>query len=497
MPSKFSALLEQLDTIQSLAGISSVLSWDQETYMPDGAIDARAKQSALMATLVHERWTSRAFRDTLAQFVDLSTGDVDDSLSFEQRRLIEEAYRDWRQANGLPQAFVESLSKLLSESQHVWQNAKKTHDFASFAPYLKDIIDKSKQKAGFLGEFETPYDALLDEFEPGMTSAKLTPLFATLRDRSVALLQKIQAKPAPKSVLVGPFDTDAQWNLGMDMLALMGFDFNCGRQDLSTHPFTTEFDRTDVRVTTRVHPDKLMDGFSSTIHEGGHALYEQGLDPEWAGTPLGASCSLGIHESQSRLWEKLVGMSRPFWQAMYPRFQERFPDQLGGVSLDEFYADINRVAPSLIRVEADELTYNLHILIRFELEMMMINSEVDVMDLPELWADKYEAYLGIRPETVADGILQDVHWSAGLIGYFPTYTLGNLYSVQIFEAAKQAIPGLVDQIGALQFSQLKTWLNTAIHRPGRLYGADDLVTRVTGAGLQVDPFMTYLENKYS
>jgi carboxypeptidase Taq len=356
-----------------------------------------------------------------------------------------------------------------------------------------------KEEADFLGYAESPYDALLDTYEPDTKTSQITPLFSALKERLVPLLDRLLQSPHPPSdeILHRSYDPQRQLEFGNTVLKAMGYDFSQGRQDLSPHPFTTSFHPTDVRITTRVFEQDLPSALFGSIHEGGHALYEQGLDPKTYGTPLGEALSLGIHESQSRLWENCVGRSKSFWKYFYPILQKTFPEQLGDVDLQTFYAAINRVKPSLIRVEADELTYNFHVMLRFEIEKELMEGNLRVKDLPLAWNDRMQSYLGIIPEKESDGVLQDIHWAHGAIGYFPTYTLGNLYSVQFFNQAKKEMPDLLTQMESGNLLSLKEWLNKKIHCWGRTYPVTELVQRVTGETLNPDHFVRYLEEKFS
>ena len=493
-------LQKELAQISTLAGISAVLNWDQETYMPADAIEFRSNQLALMSTLTHQRHTGPELRAILSDWVNLETGRILRSdLSTREQALLREVYRDWKHATALPEAFVEETARAQAHSQHAWQEARKQDNFAHFSPHLSTMISLAKQKAQYLNPSINPYDCLLDEFEPTMTAAVLTPVFERLRQGIMDVLAHIQSKPKPDTTPWDgqPFDTQAQWDFGIEILNAMGYDFGKGRQDKSAHPFTTQFHPTDVRITTRLNELDFMDGLSSTMHEGGHALYEQGVDVAWFGTPLGSANSLGIHESQSRLWENVVGKSKAFWSHYYPKLQAYFPTQLGSVSLDAFYAGIHQIKPSFIRVAADEVTYNLHILIRFELEQLMFNTDIPVSELPKVWNEKYQHYLGITPTSNSVGILQDVHWSCGLFGYFPTYTLGNLYSAQLFNQAKIEIPHLETQINSGKLLPLKQWLNQKVHLVGREKSAQDLMTSITGQPLSEKAFLDYLQSKYS
>jgi carboxypeptidase Taq len=382
----------------------------------------------------------------------------------------------------------------------VWTQARPDNDFARFLPHLKKILELRRQYADLLRrEGQSRYDALLEGYERGATSARVEALFAQLRGAVVSLVQRIVAAPRKPDTafLRRNFDLDRQWNFGIEVLRAMGFDFDRGRQDRSAHPFTTEFHPTDVRITTRLYADNLSAALFATIHEGGHALYEQGLAPADWRTPLGASISLGIHESQSRMWENLVGRSLPFWRHFYGRLRDLFSGQMDGVDLMDFYRGINEVKPSLIRVEADEVTYSLHIILRFELERAMLEGALAPADLPEAWRAKMKENLGIEPPDDKDGCMQDIHWAWGMIGYFPTYTLGNLYSVQFYNEARRQIGDLDDRIARGDLHALAEWLREKIHRVGHRRLAHELIADVTGRELQAQPYIEYLESKFS
>jgi carboxypeptidase Taq len=496
-------LRQLLRPIAHLNSAAAVLSWDQETYMPPGGGEARADQLATLQGLAHERLTGSETEALLGRFVDLKTGEPLDGHVDEwdpaARALLRETWRDYTKAKQLPNDFVRRLGKTCSLAQQVWAEAKKQDDFASFLPHLKAVVALKKEEVGYRGSVATPYDALLDTYEPNATTAHLLPLFAALKAKLIPLLERVLRSPARprEDLLIRGYDRERQLAFGQAVLAAMGYDFDRGRLDISAHPFTTSFHPTDVRVTTRVSDQDFTGSLFSCIHEGGHGLYDQGLPSDHYGTPLGEAISLGIHESQSRLWENCVGLSRPFWRHFYPVLQDTFPEQLRSVPLSEFYAALNTVKPSFIRVDADELTYNLHIMLRFEIERDMLEDRVKIEDLPQLWRDKMQAFLGVSPKTDREGVLQDVHWSLGAIGYFPTYTLGNLYSVQFFNQAVRDTPDLLDRIAEGNLRPLKTWLNERIHRWGRTYTAEALVKRVTGEPLNPIHFTSYLERKYS
>lgn len=448
------ATLEPLTTrlleIRRIQSAAAVLSWDQETYMPAGGGAARAEQIATLEGLAHQRLVSAELETLLTEWIDPATGQAADSWDEPSRSLLRETWRDFSRAKKLPSDFVIRLSRECSLAQQAWVTAREESRFSKFLPSLKIILDLKRDEARYLGYRNSPYDALLDTYEPGATIAQLAPLFTQLRERLVPLLRRVQASHVTidDRCLHQSFDQSKQVEFGRLVLTAMGYDFERGRLDLSAHPFTTSFHPTDVRVTTRVFEKDLPSCLFSCIHEGGHGLYDQGLDPRYYGSPLGESVSLGFHESQSRLWENCVGRSRAFWHCFYPMLQHTFPQQLADVPLDRFYAAINRATPSLIRVEADELTYNLHIMLRVEIEQALIEGRAEPDDLPGLWNEKMQSYLGIVPERDAEGVLQDVHWSMGAFGYFPTYTLGNLYSVQFFEQATLELPQLEEEMRA-------------------------------------------------
>ncbi len=496
------ALTAKLLEIQRINSAASLLSWDQETYMPAGGGEARAEQISTLQGIAHQKLIAPDFERLLAAWIDPETGEIRDSpgeaWDEPARSLLREVWRDFSRAKKLPSDFVVTLSRECSLAQQVWTEAKDNKAFSQFLPNLRTVLALKRQEAEYLGYRDSPYNALLDTYEPGSTIAALRPLFAQIKGRLVPLLKKIQQSSVQidDTMLFHTFDQARQLEFGRMVLIAMGYDFERGRLDLSAHPFTTSFHPTDVRVTTRVHEHDLQSCLFSCIHEGGHGLYDQGLDPRYFGTPLGDSVSLGIHESQSRMWENCVGRSRAFWRFFFPMLQATFHHQLRGLDEEQFYAAINRVKPSLIRVEADELTYNLHIMLRFEIEQDLVEGRTRPEDLPGIWNRKMEEYRGIIPSNDAEGGLQDVHWAFGAFGYFPTYTLGNLYSVQFYQQAKLEIPHLEDEIAAGQLTVLRHWLGQKIHRWGRMFTPDHLARRVTGRSLDPEPFLSYVEQKY-
>ena len=484
--------------IKKLESAASVLHWDQETYMPEGGGAFRAEVLAYMSLMHHQMATGQKLKDELSRHIDLHSGEiVNITLSEGEKRLVYLLWKDLKKLSVLPEEFVEEMSKHTSATQQAWFKAKQANDYSAYAPFLEKMIKLKKQEAEYFGYEDKPYDALLDNFEPGMTTEKVAKLFGDLKPRLVALVEKIRATDqVDDSLLQQSFDTDEQWKFGMKVAEKMGLDMNHARQDVSAHPFTIGFHPEDVRITTRLNDKMLLSGLFSTIHESGHAIYEQGLNKEEFGTPLGEAASFGIHESQSRLWENQVGRSKEFWTYELPILKEHF-SQLKDVKLDDWYRMVNTVRPSLVRVESDEVYYSLHIMLRFDMENMIINGDVDVNDIPKLWNEKMKEYFGIVPETDSEGVMQDVHWSFGGFGYFPSYAMGNLYGAQILEQADKEISGLWDKIEEGDFMPLKTWLNEKVHHHGRFYDPEELIHALSGEGLSSDPFINYLEKKYT
>jgi carboxypeptidase Taq len=490
-----SALRAHLAPIEDLKKAAQVLSWDQETYMPPGGAEARAQQVSTLQTTAHERFVTDETGALLEDAEDALPDDADplgDDAS-----LVRVVRRDYERARKLPTDLVQRLSEAVSHAKEAWKEARAADDFDHFAPHLEQIVQLNIEKAEALGYPDERYDALLDEYEPGMRTAEVADTFQALRDDLVPIVDAIAEREPPASdFLRDRYPVDRQKAFGESILEDIGYDFERGRQDASAHPFTTSFAVSDVRLTTRYDEHYLPAALFATLHEAGHGLYEQGIDPDLARTPLAEGASLGIHESQSRLWENLVGRSRPFWRHYYADLQDAFPEALGDVDRDAFYRAANKVEPSLIRVEADEVTYNLHVMLRFELERGLITEDLQVEDLPALWNDRMDDYLGVVPDTDANGVLQDVHWSLGAIGYFPTYALGNLMSVPIFNAAQEALPDLDAQIEQGSFAPLLDWLRTHVHQHGRKLEAPDLLERVTGDTLRAGPWLDYIRTKY-
>ncbi len=494
MPAPVDALRDHLAPIEDLKAAAAVLTWDQKTYMPDGGAEARAQQLSTLQSTAHERFVA----DETGELIDRAADALDDPDRLNpDAALVRVARRDYERAVRVPSSLVAELSKATSQAQQAWKQARGNDDFSQFAPHLERLVNLSVEKAEAIGYEDDPYDALLTEYEPGRTTEEVESLFDTLRDDLVPIVDTIDDAPQiDNSILRGTYPESAQQAFGRSVIEDFGYDFDRGRQDVSAHPFTTAFSPTDVRLTTRYDEENVASALFSTIHEAGHGLYEQGIDPALDRTPLGEGTSLSIHESQARLWENHVGRSRPFWRHYLPKLKDAFPDALGDATLEPFYRAINRVEPSLIRVEADEVTYNLHVMLRFELERGLIDGSVSVNELPERWNEAMDNSLGVVPETDANGVLQDVHWSQGAFGYFPTYTLGTLTAAHLVETIQDDLPDLSDQIANGRFVPLLDWLHTHIHKHGRILKAPDLLNRTTGADLSAAPWLQYVRDKF-
>lgn len=488
-----SELRQRLGEITDVDSAISLLRWDQETYMPPKAAPGRGQQLATLAALHHRLFTAPEMGRLISELREVS-----DQLDPDDAKLVEVAYYDYDRANKLPESFVQTFAEEQSKAFHAWVKAREQADFPMFQPHLERLVELLIQKADLLGYEESPYDALLEDYERGMTARQLRAIFGELAEKQSALVdQVVHARRQPDAAwLEQDWSEPAQWDFTLRVLRDMGYDLEAGRQDRSVHPFTTHFDLFDVRVTTRLNPKDLFSALMGSIHEGGHALYDQGFQEKDRRTPLAQGVSLGIHEAQSRMWENLVGRSLPFWNYYAPLLRERFPGQLDGVSPEQVYAAINRVRPSFIRVEADECTYNLHVILRFETEFALIQGDITVAQVPELWNAKMKQYLGLDVPDDAKGCLQDIHWSYGSIGYFPTYTLGNLYAAQLFEKILEDIPELWSHIEQGDFTQLLGWLREHVHRHGRRKLAPKLVRDITGADPSSKPYLDYLQNKY-
>ncbi len=469
----------------------AVLSWDQETYMPEKGAEFRAQQISTLSGVYHKMITDDALGKWLQEL------SKDTSLNEKEKKNVELTKETYDKQKKFTTEFVELMSKTISECFQAWQTAKEKNDFSIYQPKLEKLVDLKKQECEILGYKEHPYDAQLNEYEKGATAKDLEKLFSDVRKELVPFVQKIrEAKQVDDNFFYKTYDQDKQWGFGLDLLKQMGYDFDAGRQDRSSHPFTTSFSSQDVRVTTRVSDNDLSEMIWSCIHEGGHGLYEQGLPAEEYGLPLSEAISLGIHESQSRLWENNVGRSLPYWIKNFPLIQSLFPEQLSSVTAGDFYKAMNKVEPSLIRTNADELTYHFHIMIRFEIEKALFEGAIKVADLPEYWNKKYKEYLGIDVPSNTKGVLQDIHWSHGSFGYFPTYSIGSFYAAQFFDQAKKENPSLINEIENGEMQNLLKWLRAKIHVHGRFYTAAELCEKITGEKLNFTHFMNYAKEKY-
>jgi carboxypeptidase Taq len=522
MPEALPLLRARLAEVSDLHRAAAVLEWDQETYMPPGGAEARAAQVATLRRLAHERFTDDAVGAWL-EAAEPETAGLD--ADHPDRALVRVARRDHARATRLPSTLVGALAEAKGHALEAWKAARAESAFGRFAPHLQRVLDLNREKAERLvpllaeeraaaGEARSAapaasgqalYDALLDEYEPGATTAEIAAVFATLRAELVPLVEAVAARPpVDDAVLRRRYPEAAQWAFGLEVAGAVGYDLRRGRQDRSTHPFTTAFATTDVRITTRLDEAFFPSAFFGTLHEVGHALYEQGVDAALDRSPLADGTSLGMHESQSRLWENLVGRSRAFWEHWLPRARVHFPEALEGVDAEAFYRAVNRVAPSLIRVEADELTYHLHVLLRFEVERELLAGTLAVADVPDAWNARMEAFLGLTPPNDAAGCLQDIHWALGALGYFATYTLGTLMSVQLFEAARRDLGGpSTGSGGALdaalargEYHPLLGWLRANVHRWGRVRSARQILEATTGEALSAAPWLAYARAKF-
>ena len=495
MNEKLAQFKQLIAQVADLGRANQLLGWDQQVYMPRGGAEDRGYILATIAGLTHEKFTSDEMGKLLDELVPLAKEmdpDSDDAC------LILRTAHDFEKQTKIPTEKVAEFAKATTIAESAWEQAREQGDFKLFQAELEKVVELRREYVGFFKPYDHIYDPLLDDFEPGLKTKEVQDIFGKLRPQQVALLKAIAQKPqVDDSFLHIPFDEQAQLDFGVDVITRFGFDWNRGRQDKSVHPFTTGFGIGDVRITTRFEPEYAASSLFSTMHEGGHALYEQGVSKSLARYPLATGASMAVHESQSRMWENIIGRSRAFWVFFYPRLQKTFPAQLDGVSLEQFYRGINKVEPSFIRTEADEATYNLHIMLRLELEIALMEGSLAVKDLPEAWNARMQEYLGIVPPNDRLGVLQDVHWSSGLFGYFPTYALGNLISAQWWEKIQQEIPDVESQIEAGKFAELLAWLRQNIHRHGAKFEPEVLIKRVTGKGITPEPYMRYLNTKYS
>jgi carboxypeptidase Taq len=477
-----------------LGSIEAVLGWDERTMLPPAAGPYRAEQMTLLSGMLHDRHCDPQFGQWLGQ---LSESPLAADPYSDAGATIRRLKRQYDKKVKLPRPLVEELTRTAVLGQQAWQEARRSDDFPAMRPWLEKTFELKRQEADALGYPDQRYDALLDDYEPEARTSHVAEVLSGLREQLVPLVAEIgqSARKPDTSILQRTYPIAVQEQFGREAAQQIGFDFHRGRLDVTAHPFCSALGPHDCRITTRYSERFFNEAFFGILHEAGHGIYDQGLRSDQYGLPLGEAVSLGIHESQSRLWENLVGRSRAFWQYFYRLAQQHFPAALGDVPLDNYYFAINAVQPSLIRVEADEATYNLHILIRFELEQALLEDDLAVADLPGAWNEKYRRYLGVVPPDDAQGVLQDVHWSAGLIGYFPTYALGNMYGSQFIASADQALGGLAAHFARGDFQPLRQWLRTNIHEQGQRYSSEELAQRVTGQPLSHAPLITHLRTK--
>ena len=477
--------------ISDLAYTHAVLNWDMEIYMPKGGSDFRSQQISTLAGLVHDLSTSNEMGDLLAKLAK------DDTLNAIERRNVQESVRLYERERKLDNDFVKRLSQAISQSYKAWMQARDKDDFKVFAPQLKEVFELSREKAARFGYQGHPYDALLDEYEPGMKTNTLDTVFSGVKSKLGAFINKIKDQEAPdQAILNADFPIQAQEALCKTIATGLGFDWNRGRLDISEHPFTTSFNPNDVRITTRYKENNLLESVWGVIHEVGHGLYEQGLPDSQYGLPAGEPVSLAIHESQSRLWENNVGKSFNFIDAYWDTFQNSFPEAFANKSSQSFFKAINKIEPNLIRTDSDEVTYHFHILLRYEIEKGLMEGSLDILDLEDIWNSKIKEYLGLDVPSPKLGVLQDIHWSHGSIGYFPTYSLGTFYAAQFYATAAKAIPDLDHQIHHKNFAPLLVWLRENIHRLGHQYDSEELCLKVRGEPLNYNYFDEYIHHKF-
>jgi carboxypeptidase Taq len=481
--------------VTDIGRAEALLGWDQQVYMPRGGAEDRGNILETLAGIAHTKFTSKEVGDLLERlkpYAETLDPDSDDAC------LIKRVAHEYEKETKVTKKWVGEFARITTIAQGYWEQAKEEDKFELFRPHLEKIVELRREYADFFKPYDHVYDPLLDDFEPGLKTKEVKDIFGKLRPQQVELLKAIAGKPViDDSFLHIPYEEKGQWDFGVDVITRFGYDWGHGRQDKSVHPFTTSFGLGDVRITTRFDPERAASALFSTMHEAGHAMYEQGVSASLRRTPLVTGASMAVHESQSRMWENLVGRSKPFWKFFYPKLVKLFPHQLKNVSMDAFYMGINKVEPSLIRVEADEATYNLHVMLRLELEIALMEGSLQVKDLPQAWNARMKEYLGITPPNDTLGVLQDVHWSGGMIGYFPTYALGNLVSAQLWEKINQDIPDLENQIEHGQFDDLLKWLRVKIHQHGAKFEPQDLVKKVTGSTIDPAPYMRYLKKKYT
>ncbi|HEY3267511.1 MAG TPA: carboxypeptidase M32 [Armatimonadota bacterium] len=488
------ALLDHLGLINDIEMAASVLGWDQQTYMPPGGAEGRAQQLATLSGLAHEWFTG----EKTARLLDAAQPEADAmDPNSDDACIVAATRRDYERSRKLPNEFVSAWTQDGIMANEAWRKARKANDFSAYLPHLEKMVGYARRAADYYGFEDHPYDALLDSFEPGMKASDVQAVFDAIRPEQIALAKTIAGKPQPRAdFLSRDYPEAGQQSFAMKVVQDFGYDLTRGRVDLAPHPFETDFGRDDVRITTRYDRHMPQQGFYSIFHEGGHAMYEQNIRPSLSRTSLDSGASMMFHESQSRLWENIIGRSRAVIEHYFPLMRDTFPESLADVSADEFYRAVNRVEPSLIRVEADEVTYNLHIMLRFDLELSLLTGDLKAADLPEAWTAKMQEYLGVTPPNDADGVMQDTHWSQGMIGYFPTYALGNVLSAQIFASATKAHPEIPAELANGQFETLRTWLVDNLYTHGRKFLPKELAVKVNGGPLDAAPYLAYLKSKF-
>ncbi len=488
------SLREILAEVADLERAAAVLGWDQETYIPPGGVESRAQQLSTLRRLAHERFTAAAVGRLLDQAEGETAGLDHDS---DARSLVRVTRRDYEANRKLPPQLVSEIVHAEAVAQPAWVRARKESNWSLFAPHLEKNVELNRRVAEALGYQHRPYDALLDRVEPGLTTADLETLFGELKDAIVPLVAAIQASPVePPPEPAYRIPGQAQFEFAQGIVTRLGYDLERGRQDISTHPFSIAFGPGDVRITTRTREDRLWDCLYGSIHEGGHAMYFQGISREIDRSPLWDGSTSGVHESQSRLWENLIGRSRAFAEFLAPELGRTFPEVFGSWDGERLYRDVNRVQPSFIRVDADEVTYSLHVILRFELENEMLEGKLKVADVPEAWRDKMRTYLGVAPPDDREGALQDIHWTGGTFAVFPSYTLGNVIGAQLMEVIRRDLPDLDAQVAGGEFRALLGWLQKNVYVHGRKFTPDELLTRVTGHGLEAGPWVAYVREKF-
>ena len=491
----FQELLVDLRKLYYLGSTLQILAWDQEVKMPKKGGKLRSETIECLSGILHEKFTTSSFGTRLRKIKKFSKQQLND----EQQAIVREVLHDYHKAKKEPKAFVELFAKTASQAQNTWREAKQKSDFPLFQPYLTKIVKLARKRANYLGYRTSPYEALLHLFEPALTLTEITALLEELKAFLIPFLKILQRSPVNPNPqrLFGNFPIEKQEKLNQYVAQRIGFDFEAGRLDISEHPFTSGLHPDDVRFTTRYDKEDVLHTLIPTIHEAGHGLYEQGLLAKNFGTPLGEALSIAMHEAQSRLWENIIGRSKIFWQFFYPRLQKIFPKPFRSIPLDDFYAALNTVKASLIRVAADEVTYNLHIILRFEIEKELMEGALAVSNLPRVWNERMKSYLGVRVPDNAHGVLQDIHWSFGSIGYFPSYALGNIYAAQLYHQAQKDLPNLENDFRRGHFERFLAWQRKHIHRNGRGYRSTELIQAVTGEKISAKYFIDYLRTKYS